>query len=199
MKNVIILHGKQDRGEYYDASIPSPSNDHWLPWIQKQLLIRDIHAHTPEVPNSWLPEYEKWKKEFERYDVSDETVLVGHSCGGGFLVRWLSENKGAEPAKVILVAPWLDIEGNIPAAITEGNLSAETDMFQFAIDPDVLARTKLVIYSSDNDMKEIDSTLVKLKKELPGARYVDFKGYGHFCKKDLKSVEFPELLKEILA
>jgi predicted alpha/beta hydrolase family esterase len=189
MKNAIILHGMKTKEQFYSKSAPSPSNDHWVPWLQKQLLVRDIHAHTPEVPNSWLPEYSKWKREFERYDISNETILVGHSCGGGFLVRWLSENKNICPLKVVLVAPWLDIEGNIPEDI---------DMFKFSIDPEIVNRTELVVLNSDDDMKEIKSTLVKLKEEIPGLKVVDFHNKGHFCKNDLGGVEFPELLTEVL-
>lgn len=107
MKNAIILHGKSGPGEqeYYNPDFPAASNSHWIPWLQKQLMIRDIYAQTPEVPNSWKPDYATWCKEFERYDITPETVLVGHSCGGGFLVRWLSERPDVRVDKVVLVAP----------------------------------------------------------------------------------------------
>jgi hypothetical protein len=62
---------------------------------KKQLLINEIAASTPEVSHSYDPQYPIWKREFERFEVTSETILVGHSCGGGFLVRWLSENKEA--------------------------------------------------------------------------------------------------------
>jgi len=84
MKNAILLHGKPSKKEYLNSNTRSPSNNHWFPWLQKQLLVRDIIAQTPELPNPWRPKYPKWKKEFERYDVTSETLLVGHSCGGGF-------------------------------------------------------------------------------------------------------------------
>jgi len=87
MKNAIILHGLPDRDEYYDASVPSSSNYLWIPWIQKQLLIKDVAAHTPEVPGAYkpTPHYDVWQREFERFDVTPETMLVGHSCGCGLV------------------------------------------------------------------------------------------------------------------
>ncbi len=94
MRNAIILHGKPDPGqeEYYNPNFPSASNSHWLPWLQKQLMIHDIATQTPEMPYSWQPDYAIWQKEFERYDVTAETIVVGHSCGAGFIVRWLSQH-----------------------------------------------------------------------------------------------------------
>ena len=111
MKNAIIIHGTCDEDEYFSDKYPSLSNSHWFPWLQKQLLINNIFTQTPEMPEAHKPDYDKWKKEFEKFDVNSETILVGHSCGGGFLIRWLSENK-IKIKKLILVAPWLDsVEG----------------------------------------------------------------------------------------
>ena len=107
MKNAIIIHGKPGKEEYYSDKYPSASNFQWLPWLQKQLLMRDIFAVTPEMPRPYEPEYKTWKREFERHEVTSETVLVGHSCGGGFLIRWLSEHPDVKTGKVFLVAPHL--------------------------------------------------------------------------------------------
>ncbi len=57
LKTAIILHGRPGKEEYYDASVPSASNHHWIPWLQKQLLVNDIHAQTPEVPNAYDASY----------------------------------------------------------------------------------------------------------------------------------------------
>ena len=56
----------------------------------------------------YQPKYELWKTEFEKNEIDEETSLVGHSNGAGFIIRWLSENKDVRVDKVILVAPWLD-------------------------------------------------------------------------------------------
>jgi len=84
MKNAILLHGTPSKEEYYSLEYPSASNAHWFPWLQKQLLIKDIPAVTIEMPSSYLPDYSLWQTEFERFDITPETILVGHSCGGGF-------------------------------------------------------------------------------------------------------------------
>lgn len=190
MKNAVILHGKPDPGdqEYYNPDFPSASNSHWLPWLQKQLLIRDIAAQTPEIPNSWKPDYGTWRKEFERYDITPESILVGHSCGGGFLVRWLSEHPDTQVGTVVLVAPWLD------------PLRTDTaDFFDFTIDPGLAKRVhKLTIFHSDNDFDSIKTSVEMIRAAVPQANYQSFHNYGHFCYNDLQTDKFPELLEELL-
>lgn len=84
MNHTILIHGMPDKEEYYDASFESPSNMQWVPWIQKELSKRDILSQAPEMPKPYEPRYEKWKEVFEQFKISDESILVGHSCGGLF-------------------------------------------------------------------------------------------------------------------
>jgi uncharacterized protein len=106
MKTAIIRHGKPSYEEYCNPRIPSPSNNHWLPWLQKQLLLNGFLAQTPELPAPYAPVYQDWCLAFEQFRIDEDTALIGHSCGAGFLLRWLSENK-VTVGKVALVAPFL--------------------------------------------------------------------------------------------
>jgi len=45
------------------------------------------------MPDPWAPDCEKYKAEFKKYEVEENDILVGHSCGSAFLVRWLGETK----------------------------------------------------------------------------------------------------------
>ena len=105
MKQAIIVHGKPSKQSYFNPNLPSASNSIWLPWLQQQLLICGIDTQTPEMPESWRPDYPLWRQTFEKYDVNSETILVGHSCGGGFLIQWMSENPQICAGDVYLVAP----------------------------------------------------------------------------------------------
>ena len=149
MKTAIIIHGYFTKEEFFDVKRPAPSNDHWFPWIQKQLLIKGILTQTPEMPNSYAPEYEKWKNFFEQFHLDEETILIGHSCGGGFLIRWLSEHD-VKVGKVVLVAPWLD----------PGNKEVG-DFFRFTIDPNLASKTSglTLIYSTDDAESVIESVI----------------------------------------
>lgn len=191
MRNAILVPGRPDKEEYYDSKYPTNSNNHWFPWISKQLQVNDIFAVAIEPPLPWQPRYDIWKKEFERFEISSETVLIGHSCGGGFLVRWLSENKDKKVGKVVLVAPWINPENN-PHSDT-------ADFFDFIIDSDLVSRTAgVTIFCSDNDQESIQKTVRIIRDKVRDIKYKEFHNYGHFCYEDLKTDSFPELLNEIL-
>ncbi len=182
-KRAIILHGMPSEEEYRDYGHDSPSNAHWLPWLQRELCARGILAQTPELPASYDPNYGQWKVEFERQVVDENTILVGHSCGAGFLVRWLSESN-QKVERLVLVAPWLDVERE------------NGDLFDFLIDVELAEKTKKgvdILYST-NDGTSIQATLALLKKKLPNVRYHKFIDHGHFCLGDMGTREFPELL-----
>jgi hypothetical protein len=187
MKNAIILHGTCDKDEYFSDKYPSLSNSHWLPWLQKQLLINNIFTQTPEMPNAYSPDYEKWGREFEKLDVNNETVLIGHSCGAGFLIRWLSENK-VKIKKLILVAPWLDPRRR-----------KTTSFFDFKINQDIKERIgKIHLLVSKDDKADILESVDIIKNSISGIIYHEFTNQGHFCLSHMKTDKFPELLGYIL-
>lgn len=187
MKDAVLLHGKPGKEEYYDANTPSCSNYHWFPWLQKQLIVKDIKADTPEVPLAFDPQYDLWVKEVERFDMDANTTLVGHSCGGGFWLRYLSEHPELEVGRVVLVAPSLGLHWE------------DRSFFDFELDPEIVNRTKsLTIFYSKKDKQPTLDVVEMLKENLPKAKFVQFDNYGHFTHKEMPSGEFPELLEEIL-
>ena len=188
MKNVIIVHGKPSKENYYDPNGYTSSNFGWIPWLQNQLLVRDMMPNVPEMPHAYLPEYSSWKQEFERFDVTQDTILVGHSMGAGFLVRWLSEQVAAQPARVVLVAPSLD-----------PYRQNETGFGEFVIDPTITDRTELIVMTSDNDSEKAVASLALLTDALPKTDVRTFAGYGHFIPEHTGKDTLQELLDTILA
>ncbi|MFI5240684.1 MAG: alpha/beta hydrolase [Candidatus Saccharimonadia bacterium] len=186
MKNAIILHGMPSKQEYYDTKAPSMSNAHWIPWLQGQLLKHDIWAATPEVPNPYDPKWDLWVKEVERFDLTPETILVGHSLGGSFWLKYLSEHNDMKVGKVVLIAPsGLGWDGK---ALFD----------EFTIDPGLFERTKgMTIFNSDNDHKSIQQSVKEIRQQIPDIRYKEFH-LGHFTSGSMKTTEFPELLDETL-
>lgn len=190
MKTAILIHGWAQKTKAYDAKYPTPSNSYWFPWLSKQLMLRDIHAVAIEMPRSFYPEYAVWKKEFERFDLDPETILVGHSCGGGFIIRWLSEHKDVRVDKVILVAPWV---GNDP------DQPFDDTFFRFEWDENLADRTtKLIVFNSTNDVKPVQDSLKVITKKLKGVHLIELQDKGHFTLNGMGTVEFPELLAECL-
>lgn len=191
MKTAIIIHGWPGKEEYFNLNIPTPSNSHWFPWIQKQLLLKGILAQTPEMPEPYAPNYEKWKEVFEQFKVDEQTILVGHSCGGGFLVRWLSENN-IKVGKVVLVAPWINSE-------KDPELEIDKDFFEFNIDENLTSKTAgfKIMYSADDDKYILDTVKI-LNEKIKNVELQEFKDKGHFVMGSMKTEVFPELLKNLL-
>jgi predicted alpha/beta hydrolase family esterase len=189
MKNAIILHGGPSKKEYYDPKAPSMSNAHWIPWLQGQLLKNEIAAATPEVPHSYDRTWNVWSAEVERFDITPETILIGHSTGAGFFIKYLSIHPDITVGKVVLVAPWLDPDRELTTSFFN----------DFTIDPDLVSRTKgVTVMFSDDDQKSVLQTVEILRKQVVGIQFTEFHNYGHFCFDDMKTVEFPELLNHIL-
>lgn len=187
MKKVIILHGMPSKEEFFDPASKSPSKDHWLSWLKEKLLNERIAVKAPELPVPYAPVYEQWKEMFEKFSVDKETALVGHSCGAGFLVRYLSENK-VHVGKVILVAPWIDPD-----------LNRAPEFFSFTMDKDMVQRTAgVTIFVSDDDDNEILTSATKIRAGIKDVALKEFHGKGHFTFGDMKTEAFPELLDTLL-
>lgn len=111
------------------------------------MLINGIEAHTPEVKNAYEPTYEKWLRELNRYEINERTSLIGHSCGAGFIIRYLSENPRIRIHSAYIVAPWLN---------PKVEYIVETDMFDFEINPLIAScAEKFIVINSKNDFPDI--------------------------------------------
>lgn len=187
MKSAIILHGLCDEEEYFNDKRPM-SEKHWIPWLKSQLALNEIDPVSPDLPTPYKPDYKEWMAVFEQYSLDEDTILVGHSCGGGFLVRWLSENK-VRVGKVALVAPWIDKTDPRPVP----------GFFDFKIDPDLISRTDgVTLFISTDDEPEEIRTADELKNTLPSIKVEQFSDRGHFTEGDMGTKEFPELLQSLL-
>lgn len=188
MKSAIILHGMPSKEEYYDLETASPSNSHWIPWLQKQLLSHDILAQTPELPLPFEPVYEDWLAVFNKIQIDEQTILIGHSCGAGFLVRWLTETN-IKVGKVALVAPFLDPNHN----------EVHPTFFDFKIDQNLVSKTQgLRIFNSTDDSESIMESVKKLQT-INHIQISEFTNKGHFTLGDMKTEKFPELVEWILS
>ena len=183
MKTAIIIHGMPSKKEYFNPRSPAESNKHWLPWIQQQLISKEILAQAPEFPEPYKPVYEKWRQTFEQFKIDKNTILIGHSLGAGFLVRWLSENK-IKVSRIVLVAPWIDPGHTL-----------KTNFFNFKIDKNLAKKTGgLAIIYSNNDSRDVKKSVNQLKNELGGdGKIKELENRGHFTFKDMKTEKFPEL------
>lgn len=185
-KTAYILHGCCDRDEYYDVTAQSPSNSHWIPWLQKQLLMKGYDCQTPEMPTPYAPVYEEWLAIFDRLYFDEHTSLIAHSCGAGFLLKWLNKS-GAKIDKLVLVAPWTDPDrylGNFLQARLRPNLMENVNALH-------------VFYSKDEPVNGVQETIDMLSAAYPDSKLHTFDDYGHFTLAEMDTEKFPELLKVV--
>lgn len=103
------------------------------------------------------------------------------------IAQWLSKNPEVKVGKVVLVAPWIDVE------------KEDWPAFDFTIDENIAERTAgLTIFHSTEDASEIGTSVKELRSRLKDINYVEFEGRGHFTHKYMPDDTFPELLKECL-
>lgn len=186
MKNIYILHGCCDKEEYENTAIPSSSNFHWIPWLQKQLIVKGYNCQTPEMPVPYKANYHVWKKLIESYPVNPETELVAHSCGCGFFLRYLGENP-QKIKKLILVAPWLDPHCEMG------------DFLKFNLNSDLsnIIEEIHVLYSNDEPTAGVKEAVELIRNTYSQTHYHEFENHGHFNLGAMGTDEFPELLTMI--
>ena len=140
------------------------------------------------MPSPWQPDYEKFKSEFEKYDVDKNTILVGHSCGCAFLVRWLGETK-TKIFKLILVAPW---------KVNDKGDSSREKFYTYDIDKTVSNRIEeIIMFTSDNEDPKGKDSLIIFHNAL-GGEIIELKNQGHYTQAGMGTEKFPELVRKIL-
>jgi len=188
MKNCIIVHGcPSDKEKFMDPETRT-YDKHWMPWLKRNLEEKGIKAETPLMPDPWEPDYPTWKEEFDKLDINENTILIGHSCGCAFLVRWLGDtDKTVE--KLVLVAPWKTTEN-------EEDLRKK-EFYRYDINLVVRKNVKeIVIFTADNEGPG-GKRSARIFHEALGGRVIELKGHGHYCLNDMGTEEFPELLEEV--
>jgi predicted alpha/beta hydrolase family esterase len=188
MNNAIILPGKPKKERYLDPTQPKPHEANWLPWLADQLEQRGVPTVVVAMPRPYEPIYEDWCRTFEALAVGVGTIIIGHSAGAGFIIRWLSEHSEISIAQLILIAPWHD-----------SHHEYGKEFFDYVIDAGLAQRvSRITIVNSIDDGQSIQDSVVLLRQEIPGINYVELQGYGHFMLGNAMSTTmFPRILEEI--
>jgi uncharacterized protein len=181
--NCIIVHGSPDDEE--DKSY----NKHWIPWIKNRLSEKNINVSAPLMPEPWKPNYFSWKKEFDKLDVNENSILIGHSSGCAFLVRWLGDTK-KKVKKLILVAPW---------KVAYRKDGSDKEFYGHKIDSSIKSNIrKLIIFTSNDEESDGKKSVIIFHGAL-GGKVIELKKRGHYDLESMGTEEFPELLREVLA
>jgi hypothetical protein len=139
------------------------------------------------MPCPMNAKYYEWKIMFDKLlpFLRDDVLLIGHSLGGIFLVKYLSENDFPKRIKAtFLVSVPFDEEAT-EESLGDFNLPDNFEMFENQ-------GGRIFFYHSEDDPCVSIQDLEKYRKSLPKANYRVFKNRGHFS-----GSEFNELLEDI--
>lgn len=188
-KSCIIIHGcPSDKEKAMDPETRT-YDKHWIPWTKKELESQGIKTEAPLMPSPWEPVYDNFRKEFEKYNIDEDSILIGTSCGCTFLVRWLGETK-RKIFKLILVAPW---------KIKEGSSEFEKAFYEFPIDETIKDRVQKIVMFTADDEAEDGKKGLKMFHEALGGEIINLEGHGHYCLgNNMETEEFPQLIESIL-
>lgn len=154
--------------------------------------LPDYQIIIPEMPNKLFASYKIWKLWFEKHFLyldPEYLILIGHSLGGMFLLKYLSENQFPFPlAQLHLVAPVLDDLG----------LSAGDDYlgdFAYDLHPaNIISQAeKIFLWHSKDDPIVPFHHSERIATQIPVVDFKVFEERGHF-----NQAEFPELVQTIL-
>jgi hypothetical protein len=130
------------------------------------------------MPNKFNAKYSEWKIIFDKILplLRNNLILIGHSLGGIFLAKYLSENNISKKLKaVILVSAPFDDVGDFKLS---KNLISNLNKYK-----------KIILIHSINDQIVNYSEVEKYKRALLNVELITFKDKGHFNQES-----FPEMV-----
>jgi uncharacterized protein len=148
----------------------------------QDLLGSEYDVLYPRMPEEERPEYEAWKAQIAATlaELNSEVIVVGHSLGASFLLKFLSEEKKAKPiAGLFLIAP--------PYWGTE-----DWEVDKYALREDYmsgLSKIHPIFFYHSRDDEWVPFTHLELyAQKLPLAIIRKFDGRGHQFNNDLTEV-----------
>lgn len=196
-KQIVAIHGG-DTFEKYEDYIADLKNKaitldrllsrDWKANLQND-LGEDYEVILPRMPNPNNARYAEWKIVFDKIVplLDDEIIFIGHSLGGIFLAKYLSEE--SVPKKItavfLVAAPY--------------NTGSEWDRNTDFVLPHDLSEFShqvphIFIYHSKDDPVVPFSDCLEYQKALPKAQVKTFEDRQHFNQENL-----PEIVDNIKA
>ncbi len=196
MTQIMIIHGGTTFAQYSDYiqslkdSTIRPGRMTFKPmWreLLQQNLGPDYSVLLPSMPNKTNAQYNEWKLYFNRLVtiLEDDCILIGHSLGAIFLVKYLSENTLPVRVKktILVAAPHSD--------------ESTEDLTEFKL-PDTLPSLftaqagEVTLFFGTDDPVIAPIEIERYKNALPEATIITTSAPDHFMR-----VEFPEIITAI--
>lgn len=180
MPDVFIFHG----------TAGSPEGN-WFPWLKGELEKLDCRVIIPKFPTPGGQSLESWLAILGEYksQISENTILIGHSLGGLFLLRVLERLSHPVAAAFFVAAPI----GVKPILYYEGD--EKFSGFSFDWDEIKKKAKHFFVYHSDNDPYVSLANGERLAKNL-GAKLNFIPNAGHI-NAESGWTSFPLLLSDV--
>lgn len=193
-KQIVVIHGGDtfENQEAYlnflknyeiDIERYKISKDDWKPDLRRKLRS-DYEVILPIMPNKTNARFEEWKIWFEKIIpfLNEEIILIGHSLGASFLVKYLSENNLPNKLKAVF--------------LVSGVFDTDTDGYSlqsFSLPEKLDLQTEnIYFYHSKDDPVVPFSALENFAQIFPKAHTRIFEDRKH-----INQEEFPELVQDI--
>lgn len=194
-QQVVVIHGGDAFETYeeywkflqsYEITLDNGAQSKgWKDTLQVT-LGGEYEVIRPRMPNATNAKYAEWKLWFEKYIpfLRDDVILVGHSLGGVFLAKYLSEEQFFKRVRSthIVAAPFdIDegrrvVEFSLPVSLERFSQQGGIVFFYHSVDDPIVAYTEIL----------------KFKNAVRDSRALTFEGRGHFLQES-----FPELIENI--
>ena len=195
-KQILVMHGGNVFNTYEDflarlktkeVTLERLRDNGWKKALSKE-LGPGYDVLLPRMPNGENAKYSEWKIWFERMIpvLDDEIICIGHSLGGLFFIKYLSENTYPKKIQALLFV----------AAPHDGREKKHVVSHNFTIGDDLggVARQagNMFFFHSTDDTVVLFSDFELYKTKLPMAHFVPFTDRGHFSLNT-----FPEIVEII--
>ena len=194
-KQIIVIHGGDAFGAYkeylaflknYEFSFEGLKTKGWKDTLGEK-IGKNFEMILPKMPNSMNAKYNEWEIMFDKLRpfLKNNLTLIGHSLGGIFLAKYLSENKFPKKilATFLVAAPYRD-------------KNSKYSLGDFILPKNLEKLRKqggqvFICHSKDDPFVPF-ADFEKYKHALPKAKIMIFKNRKHFNQPG-----FSELVGEI--
>lgn len=169
MKNIILIHGYNGIPKIYE-------------WLKEELTKLGYNVIVPEFPPREGVVYKSWKSILEKYkeQIKSDSVIVAHSIGNEFIIKYLNENN-------LDIDLYISLAGFLRYFETEGKEDLNRACKEFLATPNEIENFKkksnkrYSIYSNNDHIVPLD-ILEDYPKSI-NAIPVFIKNIGHMGKK----------------
>lgn len=196
-QQIVLVHGGTAFSSYEDflsslhsrkVSLEDLQAKGWKQNLQER-LGSEFEVIALSMPNKLNAKYLEWEIWFNKYlpFLHDDVILIGHSLGGIFLAKYLSENKLPVRIRATIFV----------AAVF--NQSEKLLLADFVLPADLHLLEEqggeIIFMHSKDDLIVEFSHVESYQKLVPSAQIVQFEDKGHFCLETFPELE--EIVRDI--